>query len=449
METGIKGVFRRRYHLAFLMVFFLISFINKITFINHPFFGLGKSLNYQYDYKFQPLQANTCIDGSLSACRVTTTFGGHFITFPLIVSYINKLIGYSPYTIFGLNFVLSFLIILMVDQLTRLIYPDSFYRPFLPLLVLVTTPFINLFNTSGLAETFSSLSLLAFLFFFFKALDDKFSPKSGFFWSSLFYLILSILIKRENMLLVGAAPIVILLMIAKKEFNKNMLKRVSIYFALTLIVLFALTFLINFFQIEKQEGAMIASQTFSIANLVRILPLFWSSYFNFQLFGLTGVLVLIATWFVLFKPSDTRFNVIFILCVFYILLYSSHYRSYYQIKFGDLTVFETLRYSTNYFPLLCICLSAIPINQLTGKMKFTVGTCGLIYVTCAFFLSMNLRTKYSEDEYSQRIFPVKKTLALISENDVIVTDIPLIFHLFANDHQIIVDAYSTSIERIQ
>jgi hypothetical protein len=82
-------------------------------------------------------------------------------------------------------------------------------------------------------------------------------------------------------------------------------------------------------------------------------------------------------------------------------------------------------------------------------MKFTVGTCGIIYVMSAFFLSMNLRTRYSEDEYNQRIFPVKKTLTLINRNDVIVTDIPLIFHLFANDHQIIVDAYSTSIERIQ
>ena len=458
MVIEIKD-YLKRHSFVYLVPFFFLSILNKIEFVQHPFFGLeyedsyiysdaARSINYNYDWSYKPLQVNSCIDGSLTACNATTTYSGHLIALPFIISLINKIAGYSIYNIFIFNFIISFLVIFVVDQIIKLIYPQQHWRSFLPLLFLVTTPFINLFNTSGLAETFSSFSLLLFVLFFFKTVTRKFFIQSSSFWCSLFFLAASILIKRENIVLIAITPLTAIFLFFRKELKQYGIRNILVYFLLSAVIIVAIGFLIDFRDIENQEGTAIASLTFAFSNTLMIFPVFLASYVNAEFWGLTGIALIISVFF-LFKAPNLKLLITFSLFLLYVLLYSTHYRSYYQVKFGEVNVFDTLRYSSNYFPLVCICLSSINLKISNSYVKYFSVLMVVGYLFFTFIYSYQLRVNFSDEENLTRIEPAKKVLALINKNDIIITDIPLIFHLFGNDNQIIVDAYSTSAKRIQ
>jgi hypothetical protein len=432
-----------------LLLTISLSLINKSGVFTKPFFGLeyedsyiysdaGRSLNYNYDWSFQPLSVNSCVVGSIANCQSNSTYSGHLIIFPILISVINKILGYSPYNGLYCNFLLSFLLILMVHKIIGLLHPGETWKTYIPLLFLVSTPFINLFNTSGLAETLSSVIVLTFIYSFFKSLNNHFYLKYHLFWISLFLLLLAILIKRENMLLISVAPLsAVIGWFKNKRFTG--IKNLLVYISLTVVILIGIHYIINFSQIENQEGKDIGSNTFSIVNTLKILPLFLKSFFNTTYFGFTGLLLVVAVIGLILGPYNEKLILVGLLSLGYIILYSSHYRSYYQVKYGQVSIFETLRYSSNFFPLLCIILSGIGF-KLKGGLKHFAVMLIVFYIPFTVYLNYWLRADYYRQEVSNRILPVQQTLGTINKADILITDIPLLFHLFGNDRQIVIDA---------
>ena len=55
--------------------------------------------------------------------------------------------------------------------------------------------------------------------------------------------------------------------------------------------------------------------------------------------------------------------------------------------------------------------------------------------------SINTRFELYKDELYSRIIPVIKTLSLLDDTDVIISDLPIIFYSFSNEKQVIIDSY--------
>ena len=97
--------------------------------------------------------------------------------------------------------------------------------------------------------------------------------------------------------------------------------------------------------VVRSETAEYATFPFSLAVLRTMLPLFLRSYLSVSWYLGSSILVLLG----LIASIRARRRYIYPISVFtaYLLLYASHVRSYYQLQGGDVTQFDTLRYSIN------------------------------------------------------------------------------------------------------
>ena len=111
----------------------LLSLLLKLLFFIYPFFGLeyedafiftdvGRALSIRNGLNSLPYQTETCAVGSLNECQFSMTYGGHFIPFPLLASFVDRFFGYNPFNIFWVNTVLSLLVLFIslriIDQLS-------------------------------------------------------------------------------------------------------------------------------------------------------------------------------------------------------------------------------------------------------------------------------------------------------------------------------------------
>ena len=58
-----------------------------------------------------PYKTQSCLDGSYVKCNTHGSFGGHFLTLPFIISFLNQIIGYNHNNVFYINFVVSLLLL--------------------------------------------------------------------------------------------------------------------------------------------------------------------------------------------------------------------------------------------------------------------------------------------------------------------------------------------------
>ena len=439
---------------------FLISIIFlfiglRILFINFPFWGLeyedsfiyndtARYLSFEYDYKSMPFKCQSCLDGSYEKCTSYGSFGGHFLTFPYLISIINYIFSYNYNNVFILNFFISISILILIIRWTKQ-NSNSFSLPIF-IILLSLTPFITLFNTSGLSETLSSLFVLIFFLSVFKLneIDFKFSFT---FLIAFLTLIISILIKRENLTLLVFLFIIPFL---RYYFNQRILVKNYIMFALsTSIVILALIYKINVLEVESNEGVDVGSPTFNFTNFFINIQQLVLAILNYSYWGITGIVFIISTIYFFIKKYKSKIGLFsLVLILLYIVVYCSHYRSYYQVKFNIVHPFETLRYSTNYFPLIAIFISSQNFPESKVRKLFNNNYIMFLSFILLAYNVFELRINLSDDEYFSRIRPVETTLNHCKKNDIIITDIPIIFHCFASSNQTIVDLYSLNQTRL-
>lgn len=160
----------------FLVIIFVAT---RVLFLQYPFWGLeyedsfiytdtARYLGYEYDYTSMPFKCQSCLDGSYSNCYQYGSFGGHFLTIPIFLNCINSILGFHPSNIFFLNFVFSILVISFVIFSWYRFKMGNTFSLNTFLLILIVTPFLSLFNTSGLAETISSFFVIGFILSVYK-----------------------------------------------------------------------------------------------------------------------------------------------------------------------------------------------------------------------------------------------------------------------------------------
>lgn len=445
--------------LALIVVFIF----TRLLFIYFPFWGLeyedsfiftdtGRYLSYSYDFSSSPFKCQSCLDGSYKSCYKYGSFGGHFLSIPILLSLINSIFGYHIYNIFFLNFVFSLFTLFLLFFYWNKLNKNKIFSLNITLTLLCVTPFLTIFNTSGLSETISSFLVIGFLFNIYEANENNYNPSLKSFWLLVVFMILAISVKRENLTL-----FVFLFFIPCIRYlfgQKPIIKSFILLFGLTFLLITAFSFFIEMYSIENNESGDIGKNTFSINFLITNLKQLLFAILNFKYWGITGYILFASILVVLFTKQLNKFGFMALsLSLFYIIVYSSHYRSYYQVVHNISYPFETLRYSTNYIILIILFISTVFIPKKEGEYWRILNSkiSQIIFISIFVILianNINTRINLSQDEDVARIQPVKNMLELSNIDDIIITSFPIIFRCYAEDKQKIIDLFSLNQNRL-
>jgi len=450
-----------KYKINFIILVFAFAISIRLLFVWYNFHGIeyedayifadtARSLMFDYDWSTDIFQTKSCMDGSLKECYMTKTYGGHYMVFPFVLYLLNKLIGFSVLNVFIINFIASVLVLYVFYKLLKSLKKNN-NEIIVAMVMFTSTPFINVFNTSGLSETFSSLLVLSFVYFFFKICIEISECDFKYYVLAITFVILSFLTKRENLILLILPVLKIVVDLYYKDISYRNAFRLS---SITIIPsVFALIY--NMFskvnEMEMAESKELGVSTFSFDIFKELFPVYLKSYFNFNLYGISGIIVIIFCIYAIFKKNNDELKITSILSVLYLVMYSSHYRSYYQIHYGDVEVFDTLRYSSNFYPIACLALSnfyGLILNYSHRINKITIRLVIVFFMLFVIYSNFKLRINLSEIEHAKIILPITQTLEITSENDIVLTDMTSVFHLYADVNRIFLDSHNVSFERI-
>lgn len=450
-----------------LAILIIIALLAKYPFFQHYFFGLEYEDSYVYDacarsylyfqdFSVDPFLTKGCTIGALNDCQIFSTYSGHLITFPSIVYFFFSIFGYSPIAILYINFFFSIVSVILIFLLSKTLLNNKTF-PFIVSLIYSLTPIMNLFHTSGLSETFSSTFVLLFLYLyltkFFRDINYQERIYNYIHWSAIiFSFAFAILIKRENLILVILPLLTIFSKIDKKSIQSQVKKIAPLLFAILACILFY-HYYIDINASNRAELTDASGYPFNFDYIYILLPLFIKSYLTFEWYFIFTYLLFIGIILILIKYRKHK-NFISILSLFliYLFIYTIHYRSYYFVKSNNASTFETLRYISNFFPLYCI-IAGLPMYYLfdffrrkfiRNNLLFKIIT--FIVITSLVLLlaaqSQLLKSEFSKIENDNRIIPVTMTIKALRDTDILVTDEPLLFQIFADPSFSIVDLYS-------
>lgn len=396
--------------------------------------------------RYKGLSIVTIADGSILNPISYGFYGGHFILFPFLVSFLHISVGYSIHNIFIFNTIISVLILL-----SFYIFKPSISKKviFTTTVIFLCTPFIGIFHSSGLSETLSSLFVLSFFLNFLKLSKENYHFISSNTLLSLALITLAIITKRENatlFLFLLTTPLIHYVL--KRPTN---LKQCWIQIVAHGTIIIGIFWFFSIWSVEQGESSDLNASTFSITYLIQNLNALFLGLINPEFWGISGYLLIFGFVLLFGKwknlASFEAFSA-FILLTLFILVYSSHYRSYYQVKFGETTPFDSLRYAVNYFPIAAIFLSFLA-DKIKLKSRYFVLAVWTGSITIIFFILIqwNMRVILSEEEYFTRIQPVDR-LTGIDANSTVITDIPSIFRSYLDSDVRVIDYFMLGEKRV-
>lgn len=435
----------------FLVLLFSIgiTFLFKYSFQFH-FFGLEYEDSYIFNFsarqlfeKIYPISFLTdgISVGSLSNPILTVTYGGHFITYPVFISWAYHVFGYNIHIPSYVNTFIEFLIILTLSISFKKVFGFNKYW-FLPGIIFSLAPAMNVFGTTQLSETFSSFIVLVSILSFFYYFQSNKLIVLLIFGICFFTAIIT---KRENMVL-------LCLFFLFSIYKSITLKKNIIFSLLPIIVSFSLLiiyflFIQNVFLIEKTESSEISTQTFSLSNFINLFPVFIQALSKFNWFIIYLILIIASIIFISIgwqKHPQQLFLVISFLS--YFIIYTLHYRSYYFVHFADVKPFEALRYLNNFFVISTLFISFFFYKLLKiPNLKGVISPILFVLFLISFVYTLLLRKEFSKMEVEDRFSSPVLVLKYLSEQkeSVLITDNILIFQLLGNRNLELVDLQIT------
>lgn len=425
-----------------------IVLLFKFPFQSH-FFGLEYEDSYVFNFSARQLYERVypisfltdgITVGSLVHPISTNTYGGHFITYPVFISWFFYVFGYNILFPSYINTFIEFLTVLTLSVAFKKVlgYKTHWY---IPGVIYSLAPAMNVFGTTQLSETFSSfvvlMSILSLLSYF------KSYNKTVLLAFSICFLT-AIVTKRENIILLFM--ILSFSVFKLTSLKKNQIPKLLPIIASVVILLIYLFFIQNVALIEKTESSEISTPTFSIINLLNLIPVFIKALATFKWFNVYLILLIISTFFTVFHWKRNLFQLsLLILFMSYFIIYTLHYRSYYYVHFGDIKPFEALRYLNNIYVIstliISVCIIAIfknPIFKRAGILIF------FVLVVVSFLSTNKLRKEFHEIEKEERFSNPILTLGYLNEQNksVLIADNILIFQLLGDKYLDLVDLYS-------
>lgn len=358
-----------------------------------------------------------CVDiGSLSNPQSLGTYGGHYITYPIFLYLFTSIFGFS---ITGISIINSFISLLSILTLAFFKYENR-YGWIVAVSIFCLAPAINLFSTCFLSESFSAFLCLCFVLGFFNLKNNNSEIYKIFVYLSFF---LCILTKRDNAILILVPFTYAIFELFHKEYKQ------SIRYVLPYLIIIVLSsiFIHNLFLAEFEESTDISQTTFSFSIFLSQFPIYIKSLLSFPFFSVSAIFFSILLIYNIvsrkFSPSLVSLSVLFVASI---IMYSSHYRGYYFVEnLEPFNEFSTFRYLNNFFYIIP-CFIALSFS-LPRKYEITTLTSVLILNVFTFFLTLTLRANFSQEEYAQRFEDIENVAPLLDANDVLITDVPLLF----------------------
>lgn len=367
-----------------------------------------------------------CIDiGSLEEPQSLGTYGGHYVTYPIFLYLFTTILGFSITNISIINSFVSFLSLL---TLAFYKYPYK-YSWILAVSLFCFAPAINLFSTCFLAESFSAYLNICFILCFFISTKQKSTINAIFVYVTFF---LCILTKRDNMILFVIPCVYSLHHIYSKNY------KLAVSYVTPYIIIFSVSLLIhNFLVAEYEEGIDISQSTFSISIFKSQFPVYIKSLCSMPYYSICFyIFILLLIFDIIQRRITIEMSALAILLVASLFMYSTHYRGYYFIEnLEEFNAFATFRYINNFFYIIPIYI-ALSLN-LTVKYMIQLYICLNILGIFSADRTLNLRLHCSREEQTLRFNELKKISQIITDNDVIITDVPLLLLNVQSPSQII------------
>lgn len=467
LDRDVRLMLQKHWRAIFFLI--LIALLWRLPYSGDFFYGLEYEDAYVYSvsgrYLSQgvilqsksssPYLTTVCAVGSWKECTVTDTFSGHFIGYPYLVAILSNLLGFHPLLAPLVSFSAALLAIFPIFLVGKMMEPDgvtgeagaAFYS---------IAPVIAVHGVGTYAEPMSNLLVICSLFFFMrllvlyqsKATSALLANWLAFSCTALF----ALLVKRENILLL---PVLVLagITLLVRSYPSTRMRPYLLLLVVSACLSLVLALELQLFSTVESERAEFGVFPFSWRTLQTMLPLFARSFTipGWYLLGFPFVMIGVVSGirgrrFAIFPTA---------LFVSYLLLYSSHVRSYYQLQTGAATVFDTIRYSINVAGLWSIlCGVGFSVIVSLGATRLGVHThrrfaraiiiASMLGVALWSYLkSDGLRKEMVDNELRVRIEPAQAAIRIARESGVsdtfVITLEPLLIHMLAAEPINVID----------
>ncbi|MGA8489683.1 MAG: hypothetical protein WB711_04625 [Terriglobales bacterium] len=443
----------------------LVTLLWRLPFDGHWFFGLEYEDSYIYSVSARYVNSGTimcspgnscylttvCAVGNQNSCRLSETSSGHFLGYPLVIAIASRVFGYSPAMAARLSLTASMATVVLIFLSGKLIGGET--AGLAASVIFGLTPVFAVQGVGAYAEPVSNMLVVACFLLCVRLVNSDADSTRALLvnWLALtFTAVLAVAVKRENVLLV---PVITLtgLMFNVDTRNRAQGKRWLVNLAALLsggiCIVFAVVQL-RIVTVVRREMLEYAVFPFNAAVLRTMLPLFLKSYSSVSWYLGGGILVLLG----LIASMRAKRRGVYAVgaLIAYLLLYASHVRSYYQLQSGDVTQFDTLRYSMNIAGLWSILagLGFAFSAETLAKWRFGAwlrrrpGRVILwLFVGAYIVSSWVLMNRWKEDmvstELAVRIEPAEAALEQVDDlgakNTFVITLEPLLVQMFCRE----------------
>jgi hypothetical protein len=459
-ERQLLEALRNNWH--WLGLILLVTLLWRLPFDGHWFLGLEYEDSYIYSASARYVNSGirtcspgnscylttVCAVGNWNSCKGSETSSGHFLGYPLMIAIASRVFGYSPAIASHLSLIASMATVVLVFLSGKLI--DGETAGLAASVIFGLTPVFAVQGVGAYAEPVSNMLVVAcFLLSIFLLNSNADSPRALLVnWLALtLTAVLAVAVKRENVLLVPVIALVGFMFNFERR-NRAQKKRWLVNLAALMsggiCVVFAVVQL-RIVTVVRSEMVEYAVFPFNVAVLRTMLPLFVKSYASVSWYLGGGILVLLG----LIASIRVKRRGIYAVSalIAYLLLYASHVRSYYQLQSGDVTQFDTLRYSMNIAGLWSILAGlgfaffadvlaqwrfGAWLRRRSGRVIFwlLVGT----YAVSSWVLTDRWKEDMVSTELAVRIEPAEAALEVVDDlgikNTFVITLEPLLVQIF-------------------
>jgi hypothetical protein len=455
-----------------LALVILLAFVWRLPFEGHFFYGLEYEDSYIYPVAARYLASNTphaeptaspylttvCALGNWNSCSNPETSSGHFIGYPFIIAVVAKVFGYAPTTASAISLAASLIVVVSVFLVGKLLDPVGI-SGFAGALIFSVTPIFAVQGGSTYAEPVSNMlvvtNLLLCLYLFSPFIRGSRSRLILTWLALTFTSLLAIVVKRENVLIV---PVVLLTGIVfgldneRGDARKTRLPRLAALVTIFICTAFVLNQL-RLLTVIRREQAEYSMFPFSFEVWRTMMPAFLRGYLKLGWYFGSVVLVAVA----LFTSIRSRTRGLYVVGLFvsYLLLYTSHVRSYYELHGGAVTIYDTIRYSMNLAGLWSI-MAGLGVSTMMSRafriemgedaklwVRRIMGVCLACLVLCSWVVTDRLKEDMVAAEIASRLRPAESALQTIERNGnpdtFVITLEPLLVQMLAHDPTNVID----------
>lgn len=455
-----------------LSLIIILAFVWRLPFDGHFFYGLEYEDSYIYPVAAHYLAFNTphaepttspfvttvCAVGNWNSCRNPEPSSGHFIGYPFIIAVVAKVFGYTPTTANAISVAASLIVVVSVFLAGKLIDPVGI-SGVAGALIFAITPIFAVQGGSTYAEPVSNMlvvtSLLLCLYLFGPFIGGSRSALVVTWLALTFTALLAIVVKRENFLIVPVVVLTGTVFGIDKESGdapKIRLRRLAALVTIFICTAFVLNEL-RLLIVIRREQVEYSMFPFSVEVWRTMMPMFVRGYLTLGWYFGSVVLVVVG----LFTSIKSRTSGLYVVGLFiaYLVLYTSHVRSYYELHSGAVTIYDTIRYSMNLAGLWSIMAGLGISTVISGFSRIELGetaklwarrlvwVCLACIILCSWVVTDRLKEDMVAGEIKNRLRPAEAALQAIERNGnpdtFVITLEPLLVQMLAHDPTNVID----------